>query len=160
MAVADDRSGKNLAGQQSLLPGCEMIVISPKLSISEKELSFQFVRAGGPGGQNVNKVSTAVQLRFDVTHSPTLPYWIKKRLVELAGGRITEEGILIINAQTHRSQSQNRKEAIERLVALIQTAAQRPKRRHPTRPSKAAQARRREKKRRHSLKKQARRRHD
>jgi ribosome-associated protein len=131
-----------------------MLQITPQLAIPDAELDERFVRASGPGGQNVNKVSTAVELRFDVTAS-TLPRDIKDRLIALAGNRMSTEGVLLIDSREHRTQTQNREAARARLVALLQAAAHRPKRRRPTRPSGASKERRlTEKKRRSSVKRQ------
>ena len=118
-----------------------MIKIAPDIVIHEKELTFDFVRSSGPGGQNVNKVSTTVQLRFDVKASDGMPVEVKKRLKALAGKRITDDGILIIKAGRFRKQEQNRQDAVERLVRLIRSAAVKPKKRIKTRPSKAAKER-------------------
>ncbi|TDA65248.1 MAG: aminoacyl-tRNA hydrolase [Chloroflexi bacterium] len=117
-----------------------MIELTPTLSLEEKELVFDFTRASGPGGQNVNKVSSAVQLRFDTVNSPSLPAEVKERLIKLAGSRMTEDGILIIEAKIYRSQEKNRIDAVQRLVSLIQKAAEPPKKRKPTRPSVTARA--------------------
>jgi len=100
-----------------------MIRITDAIAIDEREIEESFVRASGPGGQNVNKVSSAVRLRFDVRRSPNLPHDVRLRLERLAGNRLTDEGVLIINAQRHRTQERNRADALERLVALIQEAA-------------------------------------
>jgi ribosome-associated protein len=124
-----------------------MIRITPTISIDERELTFEFVRSSGPGGQNVNKVATAVQLRFDVKDSSSLPEAVRDRLIRLAGKRMTEAGILIIDARRYRSQDQNRKDAVQRLVVLIQRAAEKPKPRIRTRPTRAARERRLEVKR-------------
>lgn len=114
-----------------------MIVVSPQIRIDEKEIQFDFIRSSGPGGQNVNKVSTAVQLRFDVSTSQ-LPEEIKVRLNKLAGRSVSKAGILIIEAKRYRSQMKNRQDAIRRLVGLIQKAATPPKIRKKTKPSQAA----------------------
>ena len=134
-----------------------MIQVTDTIAIEESEIKEEFVRASGPGGQNVNKVATAVQLRFDVANSPSLPEDVRARLVRLAGSRLTEEGVLIINARRFRSQDRNRQDAIERLVDLIRKAAEKPKVRRATRPSRASKARRLESKRRRSEKKRLRR---
>ena len=119
-----------------------MIRITPTITIEENEIREDFIRASGPGGQNVNKVATAVQLRFDVAASHSLPDDVRKRLMSLARGRITEEGVLIIDAQRFRNQGANRQDAIERLVELIRKAAQKPKIRHKTRPTLGSKMRR------------------
>ena len=118
-----------------------MIVITPSLSLDEREIDERFVRSSGPGGQNVNKVATAVQLRLDV-HASSLPDAVKLRLMALAGSRMTDEGVLVIDAREHRTQWQNRDAARERLIALIQRAAHQPKRRRATKPGQAAKEKR------------------
>jgi ribosome-associated protein len=125
-----------------------MLQITPFLSIPDSELILDFVRSSGPGGQNVNKVATAAQLRFDVRNSPSLPEEVKARLTRLAGSKMTQDGILIIEAKRYRTQEQNRLDAQQRLVTLIQKALVRPKERRSTRPSAASQARRIESKKR------------
>ncbi len=125
-----------------------MIHITRTITIDESEIQEYFVRASGPGGQNVNKVATTVQLRFDVARSCSLPEEVRKRLISLAGNRITEDGILIIDARRFRTQGRNREDAIDRLVELIRNAAQRPKIRRKTRPTLASKIRRLESKRR------------
>ncbi|ABC20902.1 alternative ribosome rescue aminoacyl-tRNA hydrolase ArfB [Rhodospirillum rubrum] len=119
-----------------------MIPITPTIALDDAEIEERFIRSSGPGGQNVNKVSTAVQLRFDVAGSPNLPGWVKHRLSVLAGSRLTGEGVLVLTAQSQRTQEANRREAVERLVALIQAACHRDKPRRPTRPTKGSQTRR------------------
>ncbi len=134
-----------------------MIRITRNISIHEDELDEQFIRASGPGGQNVNKVATAVQLRFDVAHSPNLPAAVKSRIQKLAGSRMTSDGVLIIESQAERSQAQNRQQALDKLTALIRRAAPPPKRRKRTRPTAASRRKRLEKKRRRAEKKRMRR---
>jgi len=125
-----------------------MIHITRTITIDASEIQEHFVRASEPGGQNVNKVATAVQLRFDVANSRSLPEEVRKRLISLAGNRITEDGILIIDARRFRTQRRNREDATDRLVELIRNAAQRPKIRRKTRPTLTSKIRRLESKRR------------
>jgi ribosome-associated protein len=130
-----------------------MIPVTAHISLDEREIEESFVRSSGPGGQNVNKLSTAVQLRFDVRHSPSLTDEVRARLERLAGKRLTREGVLVITAQSHRTQERNRADALERLTELIRQAAVRPVPRRPTRPTKASRRRRvDDKKRRGSVK--------
>jgi ribosome-associated protein len=130
-----------------------MIRVTAQINIDEREIEENFVRASGPGGQNVNKLSTAVQLRFDVRGSPSLPAEVRARLERLAGARLTRDGVLVIIAQRYRTQARNREDALDRLIALIRQAAIAPRPRRSTRPSKAARQRRVDtKKRRSSVK--------
>ena len=134
-----------------------MIRVNAKISIDEREIEESFVRASGPGGQNVQKVATAVQLRFDVRHSPSLTDDVRARLERLAGARLTRDGVLVIIAQRHRTQARNREDARERLIDLIRRAAVAPLKRRPTKPTRASRERRIEaKKRRAGLKRQRR----
>lgn len=133
-----------------------MISITETLAIDENEIQYEFVRASGPGGQNINKVATAVQLRFNVANS-SLPAEIRKRLKKLAGKRLTDEGILILEAQGQRTQERNRQDALDRLIALLRRAAVKPKLRRQTKPTLASQQERLVTKRRHSAIKRARR---
>src|SRR5580704_1174164 len=114
-----------------------MIAINDDLALDESEVSETFIRASGPGGQNVNKVASAAQLRFDLRGSPSLPEAVKARLVRLAGNRLTQDGVIVITARRFRSQERNRADARERLVALIRRAAEPPRPRRKTRPSAA-----------------------
>jgi ribosome-associated protein len=125
-----------------------MIRITSSISIDERELDERFIRASGPGGQNVNKLSTAVQLRFDVRGSPNLPDGVRARLERLAGKRLTREGVLVIAAQRHRTQERNRQDALDRLIDLIRRAAVPPVARRPTRPTAGSRERRIESKKR------------
>src|SRR4051812_35573014 len=117
------------------------IQVTPTIAIDDGELEEHFVRASGHGGQNVNKVSTAVELRFDIVRS-SLPDEVKARLIELAGKRVTSDGVLLIDSREHRTQGMNREAARARLLSLLQAAAKRPKRRRATRPSRASKERR------------------
>lgn len=119
-----------------------MLKITHQIRINENEIDLEFVRGSGPGGQHADRAATAVQLRFDVLHSPSLPEPVRWRLMKLAENQITGNGVLIIKAQDHRSQNRNRKEALRRLVQLIRRAAQRPKRRRKTKPTRASEERR------------------
>jgi ribosome-associated protein len=119
-----------------------VIRVTHQINIDEREIEESFVRASGPGGQNVNKLATAVQLRFDVRGSPSLPAEVRARLEKLAGARMTREGVLVIAAQRHRTQARNRQDALERLVDLVRRAAIEPRPRRPTRPTAASRERR------------------
>jgi ribosome-associated protein len=119
-----------------------MIQVTPSIAIDESEIEESFVRASGPGGQHVNKVSSAVQLKFDARRSPGLPNDVAIRLMKLAGSRLTQDGVIVIVAQAQRSQKRNREEAQERLLDLIRQAAVRPLTRRPTKPTKASKEKR------------------
>lgn len=134
-----------------------MIVITSSIGINEKEIHEDFVQSSGPGGQNVNKVATAVKLRFDAANSPSLTPDVRRRLIRLAGRRMSENGVLVIDARRFRTQAQNRRDALNRLVALIQLAAERPRARKETRPTLASKKRRLEHKRRRAAIKRMRR---
>lgn len=127
-----------------------MIEITAKIALNESEIKLNFIRAAGPGGQNVNKVASAVQLRFDVVHSPSLPDDVRKRLLTSIGKKITHEGELIIKANRFRTQERNKQDAIDRLKELIKQAAIPPKKRKKTKPTMAAKQRRLNKKKLHS----------
>src|SRR5215475_6382772 len=119
-----------------------MIRITDHIAIDESELLESFIRSSGPGGQNVNKLATAVQLRFDARRSPSLPNDVAIRLQRLAGSRLTNDGVIVITAQRHRTQERNRDDALERLIELIRQAAVPPTPRRATRPSRAAREKR------------------
>lgn len=119
-----------------------MLEITPTILLDERELHFDFIRAAGPGGQNVNKVATAVQLRFDITNTTALASDLKGRLIRLAGSRVTADGILLIEAKRFRTQEQNREDAIQRFTELVRQAATPPKPRKKTRPTAASKTRR------------------
>jgi ribosome-associated protein len=125
-----------------LSPEPSMIRITNHIAIEESEIAESFIRASGPGGQNVNKLSTAVQLRFDVRQSPSLPDEVRARLERLAGKRLTRDGVLVITAQRFRTQERNREDALARLVELIRAATVRPVTRRPTKPTFASKVRR------------------
>jgi ribosome-associated protein len=133
-----------------------MISITPTITLDESELQITFVRSSGPGGQNVNKVATAAQLRFDAAHSRALPGDVRERLLSRAGSRLTRDGVLVITARRFRTQERNRADAIARLVELIRTASIPPKPRRKTRTPRAAKARRVDAKRRRSATKRLR----
>src|SRR5262245_26154392 len=134
-----------------------MIRITPGLALEDDEVQLEFVRASGPGGQNVNKVATAVQLRFDAAHSPSLPADVRARLLGLAGVQITSAGVVVIDARRYRTQARNREDALERLVAVVRRAAVPPTPRTATRVPRAVKEQRLEAKRRQSQRKQLRR---
>lgn len=119
-----------------------MIQVTDTISIDEAELTFEFIRSSGPGGQNVNKVATAAQLRFDVARSPSLPDEVRRRLTRISGRKMTDEGVLVITARRFRNQAANREDAIARLVALIKKAAEKPRPRKKTTPTAASKERR------------------
>ena len=131
-----------MAGTSPAMTTTMAIRITDDISLDDSEIEESFVRSSGPGGQNVNKLSTAVQLRFDVRRSPSLPNDVAVRLMRLGGKRITKDGVLVLIAQNQRTQERNRAEALERLVALIREAAVRPTPRRATRPTKASKEKR------------------
>ena len=133
-----------------------MIRVTPTIAIEESELAVEFVRSSGPGGQHVNKASTAVQLRFDALRSPSLEAEVRQRLAALAGNRLTAEGVIVIDARRFRSQKQNREDAVGRLVELIRRAAHKPRVRRKTKPSAASRRKRLEAKQRRGQIKRAR----
>lgn len=119
-----------------------MILITPMIALDEDELQFRFIRASGPGGQNVNKVATAVELRFDFRHSPSLPEHVREEMEKIAGNRATTEGVIIIKAQEHRTQERNKAEAVARLIDMLKKAAIILPARKKTKPTKASKTRR------------------
>jgi ribosome-associated protein len=134
-----------------------MLTINDRVALDESELQFEFIRASGPGGQNVNKVSTAVRLRFPVASTASLPDDVRGRLIRLAGKKVGADGFLTIHAQARRTQESNRREAVERLIELVRKACERPRTRRATRPTLASRTRRLETKRRHGETKERRR---
>ncbi len=124
-----------------------MIRITPRIAIDESEIEERFIRASGPGGQNVNKLASAVQLRFDAAHSPSLPDEVRARLIRLAGKRVNAAGVLVIEARRYRTQARNRADALDRLTKLILSASEKPRPRRETKPTAASKERRIEAKR-------------
>jgi ribosome-associated protein len=137
-----------------------MIEVTEEISIADDEIHLDYVRASGPGGQKVNKTSTAVQLRFDVRNSPSLSDVVRDRLIQIGGKRVTDDGVLIIEASRFRSQEENRQDAISRLVELVRDAAQPPKERKGTRPTTSSKRKRLQEKKKRSEKKRLRKRVD
>ena len=127
-----------------------MIRVTPDIFIGERELKLDFIRSSGPGGQNVNKVATAVQLRFDVFTSPSLPEDVRRRLVRIAGKKVSKEGVLLIDARRFRTQERNRQDAVDRLIQWVRRAAEKPKKRIKTKPTLSSRERRLEGKRQRS----------
>ena len=156
----DCTNRKSLNEAQGLFAGATtlaLLYIAPNIWMDEREIREEFVRSSGPGGQNVNKVATAVKLRFDALRSPALPDEVKKRLIRLAGKKMNRKGELIIDARRFRTQEQNRKDAMDRLIGLVRKAVQKPKPRLKTKPTSASRERRLEAKHKRSDIKQARR---
>jgi ribosome-associated protein len=142
--------GRNAQNNETAQDTHNVIQITPELALDRNEIHISYVQSSGPGGQNVNKVATAAQLRFDVAQSPSLPENVRERLLKLAGKNVTQEGWLVIDARRFRTQKRNRQDAIDRLVAYIRAALREPKQRRKTKPSRAAKQRRLESKRRRS----------
>ena len=134
--------GFNAESLPEMSYGTPMIQVTPSIAIDESEIEESFVRASGPGGQHVNKVSSAVQLKFDARRSRSLPNEVAIRLMKLAGSRLTQDGVIVIVAQGQRSQKRNREDALERLLAMIREASIPPQKRRPTKPTKASKERR------------------
>jgi len=134
-----------------------MIYINPQCSLGDDELSYSYSRSGGPGGQNVNKVSTAARLRFDIVNSPSIPFDVKQRLIKICGSRVTQDGELVIHADVYRTQEQNRIDAFERLVEFVNKSFHVPKKRKKTKASKSAVRQRVDEKKKHGAKKNLRR---